>query len=398
MKGKKPNMPKKGIGIYQRKNGIWEGQHYVGIDPLTGKRKKVTCYGKTEKETKEKLIAIKSEINNGVYIVKNKMTVRDWFIQWLDVYAAPNVKQSTYVNYRLHINKRVIPILGYIKLREVRVDVLQRFFNEQYEHGGLKNKGPLSEKTIRNIYVMMYTAFKQAYQNGLILKNFVELVKIPKVKQKEMRVLSIEEHKKLVETIKTSNERWKVAILLAVSTGIRMGEVLGLQWQDIDEEKMLMKIRRTLNRLQSKDTSVSKTEIVIGYPKSDKSVRDIPIHHFLIGYLNEYRKNREIEKMSAGDIYDDRGFIFCNEIGMPIEPRTMQDTFKRIIKKANIPDANFHALRHTFATRAIEDKMEIKTLSEILGHADVSTTLNKYAHSLPEQKRKMMKSMAKFYE
>jgi integrase len=391
-------MPKKGIGIYQRKDGTWEGQHYVGIDPLTGKRKKVTCYGKTEKEAKEKLIAIKNEIQTGVYIEKNKMTVKDWFTQWLDVYASPNVKQSTFVNYRLHINKRVIPILGGIKLSEVRVDTLQRFFNDQYERGGLKDKKPLSEKTIKNIYVMMHTAFKQAYQNGLILKNFVELVKIPKVKQKDMRVLSIEEHKNLFETIKTSNERWKSAILVAVSTGIRMGEVLGLQWQDIDETTMLMKIRRTLNRLPSRDTSVHKTEIVIGYPKSDKSVRDIPIHNFLMEFLSEYREKREVEKIAAGDIYDTRGFIFCNEIGAPIEPRTMQDTFKRIIKKAEILDANFHSLRHTFATRAIEDNMEIKTLSEILGHADVSTTLNKYAHSLPDQKRKMMTSMAKFYE
>jgi integrase len=391
-------MPKKGIGIYQRKNGMWEGQHYVGTDPLSGKRKKVTCYGRTEKEAKEKLIAIKSEIKAGVYIEKNKLTVKDWFTQWLEVYATPNVKQSTFVNYRIHINKRIIPILGAIKLNDVRVDMLQRFFNEQYEHGGLKNKGPLSEKTIRNLYVMIHTAFKQAYQNGLILKNSVELVKIPKVKQKEMRVLSIDEHRSLFEAIKTSDERWKTAILLAVSTGIRMGEVLGLQWQDVDEANMLIKIRRTLNRLPSRDTSVHKTEIVIGYPKSDKSVRDIPIHEFLMAYLNEYREKREVEKIAAGDIYDSRGFIFCNEIGNPIEPRTMQDTFKRIVKEAKIADTNFHALRHTFATRAIEDNMEIKTLSEILGHADVGTTLNKYAHSLPDQKRKMMTSMAKFYE
>ena len=173
-------MPKKGIGIYQRKNGMWEGQHYTGTDPLTGKSKKVTCYGKTEKEAKEKLLAIKSEIKTGVYIEKNKMTMKDWFTQWLEVYATPNMKQSTFVNYRIHINKRIIPILGHIKLSDVRVNALQRFFNDQYERGGLKDNSPLSGKTIKNIYVMMHTAFKQAYQNGLIQKNFVELVKIQK--------------------------------------------------------------------------------------------------------------------------------------------------------------------------------------------------------------------------
>ena len=159
-----------------------------------------------------------------------------------------------------------------------------------------------------------------------------------------------------------------------------------------------MKIRRTLNRLPAMYTSEHKTEVVIGTPKSDKSKREIPLPDFLMPYIDEYHAAREAERKAAGDIYDERGFIICNEIGNPVEPRTMQDTFKRLIKAAGIEDANFHCLRHTFATRALESGVEIKTLSEILGHADVSTTFNKYAHSLPEQKRKAMDAVSKFYK
>ncbi len=244
---------------------------------------------------------------------------------------------------------------------------------------------------------MMHTAFKQAYENGLIAKNFLDLVKLPKVVRTEMRVLTLEEHQRLYETIQNSDERYKVGVLLCLATGIRVGELVGLQWRDIDFEARMMRIRRTLNRLPAMDQRERKTEIVIGVPKSDKSPRDIPLPAFLIPHLGEYRAEREREKDLVEEEYDPRGFIICNELGNPVEPRTMQDTFKRLLGAANIKNANFHCTRHTFATRAIENGMEVKTLSEILGHADVSTTLNRYAHSLPEQKRKMMEMMGAFY-
>jgi len=390
-------MPKKGINIYHRKDGRWEGTYYHDINPQTGKRKKLSRYGQTEKEAKEKLLTAMSEMKSGTYIEKNKLTLEGWLIQWLEVYAKPKVKQSTYVSYDTYINKHIIPEIGKIKLVDLRVDMLQQFFNKKATMGRLDGKGGLSEKTLRNLYTMLSTALKQAYENSLINKNLAELVKLPKVMRTEMRVLSLSEQQKLIEALKTSEERYKIGILICLSTGIRIGELCGLQWQDINEITHVLSIRRTLNRLPTIDKTKGKTELVIDTPKSQKSVRDIPLPAFLIDELNIYKQLREEEKAAAADIYDKRGFILCNEIGAPVEPRMMQDVFKRVLKVAGIEDANFHALRHTFATRAVEMGMDIKTLSELLGHADVSTTLNKYAHSMDEQKRKAMNLMAGLY-
>lgn len=278
------------------------------------------------------------------------------------------------------------------------MDLFQKFFNEKAENGRLDGKGGLSEKTLRNMYTMLSTSLKQAYENSLIKKNFVELVKLPKVTKKEMRVLTLSEEQKLLNAIKASEERYKIGVLICLCTGIRVGELCGLQWQDIDEVNHVLSIRRTLNRLPTMDKSKGKTELVIGTPKSDKSIRNIPLPMFLIDNIREYKVQRDAEKAVAGDIYDKRGFIICNEIGQPVEPRTMEDVFKRLLVSADVSKANFHALRHTFATRAVESGVDIKTLSELLGHADVSTTLNRYAHSLDEQKRKAMSLMAGLYK
>jgi integrase len=393
-------MPKKGIGLYKRKDGRWEGQYYYDINPKNGRRKKLSRYGKTEKEAKEKLLTAMDEIKSGTYVEKSKLTLESWLSQWLEVYARPKVKQSTYVNYRTYITKHTAPEIGKLKLSDLRIDLLQQFFNEKAKHGRLDGKGGLSDKTLRNMYTMFSTALKQAYENSLISKNFIEFVKLPKVPQKEMRVLSLAEEQKLLLAIKVSKERYKVGVLICLCTGIRVGELCGLQWCDIRQGLygFTMSIRRTLNRLPAMDRSKKKTELVIGTPKSDKSIRDIPLPQFLMDDLAEYRKQREAEKSVAGDVYDKRGFIICNEIGRPVESRTMQDVFKRLLKTAGVAKANFHALRHTFATRAVESGVDIKTLSELLGHADVSITLNRYAHSFDEQKRKAMAMMAGIYK
>lgn len=391
-------MPTKGLNIYHRKDGRWEGTYYYDINPKTGRRKKLSRYGKTEKEAKDKLIEAISQMQTGTYVDKTNLTLGTWLNEWLDVYAKPRIKQSTYISYSTYITKHINPEIGKIKLSMLRADMLQRFFNEKANTGRLDGSGGLSEKTLRNLYTMLSTALKQAYESDLIPRNYAELVKLPKVNKKEMRVLSLSEQKQLMEALKNSDERYKIGILICLTTGIRVGELCGLKWSDINEITNVLSIRRTLNRLQSIDKKNSKTEIVIDTPKSTKSIREIPMQPFVINELYSYKIQREAEKASSIEIYDTRDFIICNEIGTPIEPRTMQDVFKRMLLNANIKEANLHALRHTFATRALEMGVDIKTLSELLGHTDISTTLNKYAHSLDEQKRKAMNLMSNLYK
>ena len=178
---------------------------------------------------------------------------------------------------------------------------------------------------------------------------------------------------------------------------MRIGELLGLKFEDIDFKAKTITIRRTLNRLKVYDKPGKKTDIVLGEPKTDKAKRVIPLQDFLIPLLRKHQAKVAFEKVRAGNMYMDSGFVICNEFGKHIEPRTYQDFFKKMLKKVNVPAANFHTLRHTFATRALENGFDVKVLADILGHADASTTLNKYAHALPDHKRQAMEKLSSLY-
>ena len=210
----------------------------------------------------------------------------------------------------------------------------------------------------------------------LISKNYAEFVELPRVDEVEMRVLTVKEQEQLENELAVSNEKLAFGVYLSLKLGIRLGEVLGLRWCDIDFNSGIVHIRRTVNRLEKLDGSG--TELVVGTPKSKKSVRDIPISEGFWKKLLLYwaKQSRMMRKPPRNDDY-----LLCSSIGGPAEPKTMQETFKRILKVAGIADANFHSLRHTFATRAIEKGADVKTLSVLLGHSDVNITANTYAHT-----------------
>ena len=195
--------------------------------------------------------------------------------------------------------------------------------------------------------------------------------------------------------LKNTDEKYAMGIWISITTGLRIGEVLGLQWQDIDYSANKLYVRRTVNRLQCIDqTSDSgrRTEIVIGKPKSRKSIRDIPFNESFEETIKIYERSSRMKEApveAAAPLSAAAASVTVNH-NKPTEPKVMQECFQRVCECAGIKDATFHSLRHTFATRAIEKGVDVKTLSVLLGHADVSTTLNRYAHVLDEQKRKTM--------
>lgn len=378
---------------HPRKSGGWEAVYYYHKDPISGARKKISAYGKTKEETESKLNSKLKQLESGCYIEPHHTTIAQWFLHWLELYERPKLKQSTYVSYRSTTQTRIIPALGDIPLSKVKIDVLQQFLNDTYAHGNKRYEGqPLSPKTIKNLYRIMHTAFSQAVQNGLIPYNYATALTIPKPQHIEMRVLTTDEHKRLFRAIQESQERHRIGILVCLATGIRVGELAGLKWSDIDLISKQLKIRRTLGRYATTTPGSQKTEIVISAPKSRKSLRDIPISAFLAPYLLLQKEMQQQEGSYSPD-----GFFVCSDTGTCAEPRWLQDTFHRLTKVAGIANASCHCMRHTFATRAVEAGMDPKTLSVLLGHADVSTTLNYYTHSLEEQKRKAMNLMDLYY-
>lgn len=309
-------------------------------------------------------------------------TVNQWLEEWYRTYAMPNIKHSTAISYECYIRKHISPALGDMKMQDIDLGVLQMFFNDI--------KQTLSPKTISNIRMMLHAAFRYACLYDLISKNYIEYVIIPPVRKQNIRVFTRAEQQQLICTLQSSPEKSAFGVFLCLTTGIRVGELCALQWQDIDLDSGILHISKTAQRLMklNYNGNGNKTEIVIGEPKSQASRRDIPMGKPLVDAFLLYKHRKEKECGKA--FLSPTAFILSNKRRTPIEPRTMQDVFHRILAAAKIANASFHTLRHTFATRALEAGVDFKTLSVLLGHADIYVTMNRYAHVLDEQKRNAM--------
>jgi integrase len=373
---------------------------FMGRYTLDGKRK--TIYGNTHAEVRAEMNKIMSDISKGEYVEPNSLTTGAWLREWLEVYALVTVKQSTYVSYEGYVRLHLGPELGNIKLIQLSAESIQRFFN--------KKKKTLSPKYLKNIYNMLHASLDQAVINKKLGRNPTFGVKLPPIPAREMRVLSTDEQSALQTAVLRCPELQAFGIIFALNTGVRLGELLAFQWKDLDTEKHCIKVRRTLGRLQkvdengqvsvktnAADKTANSTEIVIRTPKTATSAREIPLFPELWEGLMAYRQRQLALVESLGDTYGNQDFIFCTMSGKPQDPRVYEDIFKRALKAAAVGDANFHSLRHTFATRALESGMDIKVLSAILGHAQASTTLNRYGHALPDHKKVSMEKMRGFY-
>ena len=383
--------------IRQRKNGGWEGQYW-----LNGKRKSI--YGKTKDEVRIRLNRILADILSNEHTEESGLTLQDWSTAWLRDYAKPTVRHSTYLTYEGYCNKHVIPAIGNIRLKNLDVDALQKFFNDKAIGGRLDGEsGGLSSKSLLNMRNMLHLVFKQAVFNQLLSRNPLEAVKLSRVEPKEMRVLSKSEQAALEKVVGGSLDPIAGGIIIALYTGLRIGELMGLEWDDIDfGDNPYLKVRRIVVR-QAKPSEADpdyeiltegvKTALMLGKVKTLKGNRTVYLSNHAVDALKRLRTRQQELKRSFGRGFNPKGFVFCNADGMVIEPRTYMDVFYSYAKVAGIPHANFHALRHTFATRAIELGMDINTLADMLGHAQASTTLNRYGHSLDDQKRR---EIAKF--
>jgi integrase len=411
---KKTKKPNGAGGVRQRPDGKWEGRYSIGFDK-DGKQIRRSVYGKTFKETNEKLNATLTALTNGNYVEPSKTSLVGWLQNWLETYAKMGIKSATYTSYETYINRHIAPYFGNSALQGLTPDALQKFVNYKTTGGRLDGKeGGISSKTIINIKNMIHAALKQAQINDLVTKNVALLIKTPKQTKVEMRVLNDEEYSSLLKT--ALGERSGAPIVLALFTGMRVGEVMALKLNDIDidGDNPTLFVRSSLKRdylnASHKNTDDvisfsegSKTGIIRSSTKTYTSKRDIPLIQEAVELLKKQLALKKNEIRSAGSSYFNYGFIFSNEIGFPYDQRTYQDIFNKILKKAGIEkkieiglkdvSVGFHTLRHTFATRAIAAGMDILVLSKILGHAQPSTTLNKYGHVLPNHKRTSMEKI-----
>jgi integrase len=376
-------MPKSGKNIYKRKDGRWEGRYPKHRD-FNGKIIYGSVYGKSCTEVKRRL----ATVNATEPLVKPSadtinvpiLTFTDVVEQWLSV-TSLKVKPSTYADYTSILNLHVIPQFGNRIIQTVTALEINHFTKAKLENGRTDGNGGLSPKTVRDILSLIKSIMDFAWGEKLISNRLS--ITYPKLRQQTIRVLSRQEQAALEAVLTADINIHKLGILLCLYTGIRIGEVCALLWQDISFEYNMLSVRQTLQRIKNLNDDGSKTKILIDTPKSLCSVRKIPIPTFMSPLLRNFANDNHTYFLSTANT----DFT---------EPRTMQNHFAKFIKLANIADANYHALRHTFATRCIEAGVDIKSLSEILGHANVNITLNRYVHSSFDQKRDGMDKLERY--
>lgn len=365
-------MARKGENIYKRKDGRYEGRYIKSYD-MQGKPHWGSVYGRTYAQTKEKLAEKKFASIKGRQIVSSDIQLKNWIDKWIS--EQNHIKQTTKMMYYSHLKNHIESNIGDIRLKKLNADILQKFVDSE------SNK--YSPKTVHAVFSMLKLSLKSAKEKGYV-QNIYSDITLPKVKRKILRVLSKQEQKQLEKAISESDNRYDLGILLCLYTGIRIGELCALIWENIDLKNATITILHTAERVLNDDKNgKAKTKIFIDDPKSDTSIRIIPIPKFLVGILKQYKRND--------------GYILRDN-GAYTDSRNISRRFKKLLQEAALPDFNYHILRHTFATRALELGMDIKTLSEILGHANVTITLNLYAHSLPEHKKKQMDKFNTLYQ
>ena len=376
--------------IRQRKDGRWEVRATGGMDYATGKLKRISRYAKTKAEAVNLLHELEYQIHHMRQIDPTSTTLADWLRYWLETYKMHNLKQSTYVSYRGYIEKHIAIAFPMMKLKDLTARELQEFYNFKISDG-------LSPKTILNIHRCLHEALKQAVLEQYIPFNPSDAVALPKREKPEIEILNREEQTRLIQA--SYSHRYGVFIRLTLTTGLRLGEVLGLSWDNIDLRSNTLFVRQTLNRLEKIDWNGigAKTELVMQVPKTKNSIRAIPLLPFIVKELQDWKNVQLSDKATMGAAYQDTELVVTNPFGGYIEPRTFKDYYSQILDMSGIGHFTFHALRHTFCTRALENDMDAKTVSAIMGHYSVAFTLDTYGHVLDSHKREEMLKMEKMF-
>lgn len=363
--------------IRERGKGIYEVTVDNGRD-ISGKRLRINkrIHG-SKKEAKALEADLRVKIKQGNYVVNNSETVKSYFEKWLKEYVKPSLKPKSYESY-CYICYELIENLGHVKLNSLSALMLLGYYNYLRDRGNtqkshLGKDKRLTENTVLRHYRVINVALKHAVDWQLLAYNPNERVKAPKKVKVESKAYDVDQSRALLTALDGEHIKYQAIIRLALDTGCRRSELLGLEWTDIDLRTGLVSITKTLQKIGK--------EFVEGTPKNNNSIRPIVISNPTIEVLEEYKLYIEELQKQLGNKWKNTKKIFTTDDGDPIHPDTPRKIFEKILKKYNFPIINFHSIRHTSASLQLSKGINIADISRRLGHADISTTLNIYSHA-----------------
>ncbi len=365
----KPTTKKRGNGegsiFYDKSKEIWVASYHVN-----GKRKAV--YARTKTEARQKLILAQSSIINGTYFEPSAITIEQWLNLWLNEYMIGKREPKTVENHENNIRNHIVPVLGNVKLKDLQPYQVQRLYNH------VEKK--LSARTVKLVHITLHSAIKQAVFNDMLIQNVTEKCVLPKHNPKLSRALTTDEQRDFIMAIK--NTPFELAFLFCLYAGLRRGEVLALQWKDINLETNRIRVNKTVSRVKNLSASGEerKTEIIIKHPKTKSSVREIPFSKVLLPYIKNHRIRMTERKLAMGNNFNPEEYLFTDTKGNPFDGGYLNTQFNKITNDLFELPATIHTLRHTFATRGAESGVSMKTMQLLCGHSKIDITADIYTH------------------
>ena len=359
----------------------------TGYD-LQGKpiKKTKTIHG-TIKDAKIELAKFVADVQKGLYVEGKSLKFEDFVEIWKRDYGSKELAPSTYNRYLGMLNSRIIPYFSHFHVDKIKPTDIMQFYDllsrdtqivRRKNNNGKKTGKPLSSKTIVEHHRLLHAMLQRAVYWQMIVANPAERVQPPKTKKPKRKYYDDEQSKTLVSNLMELTEdqfKYKVAIILTIFTGVRLGELMGLEWSDINFKDGIVSINRSSQYLAEKGV-FTKT------PKTESSIRDVAIPEFVVTLLEEYKYWYDNQKALFGELWYDSNRLFVQTDGKPMHPSTISKWFEKFVEQIGLPVINFHGLRHTNATLLISQNIDVSVVAARLGHAQITTTYNFYVHPI----------------
>ncbi len=396
-KNKKNNKAASGMGTIRKKTvckgdkeyEYWEARYTVGFDPGTGKQVQKSVSGKTQKEVAQKLKELTAALDAGTYIAPSKVTVGQWLDVWQEDYLV-NVRPSTVTSYEATIRNHIKPRIGAIRLESLTTHDIQEFYNSLRTPS--ENRKALSSKTIKNIHGILHHALQQAMLNNYIRTNPSNSCVIPRATKKKVKPLNEYQIADFLKAIK--GHKYESMFLVALFTGIRQGEVCGLQWGCVDFDDGTILIDKQLQSLRGKTRGDSEKYSLV--PTKNGKERTITAAPYVMELLWKTKQSQNANRKLWGNAFQENDLVFTDELGNRITPQALYRAFKIIVTESGMPMVRFHDLRHSYAVISLKSGDDVKTVQENLGHATAAFTLDTYGHVTEKMKKDSANRMEAF--